>query len=58
MNWILHDSYKSKAEAQSDGQTIVKIGLSRGVKIQENKKNKKRPFELYIRANVENKPNV
>jgi hypothetical protein len=50
MSWILHDSYINKAEAQSDADTIVKIGLSKGVKIQENKKNAKRPFELYIRA--------
>lgn len=51
VNWTFHDSYKNKAEAESDGATIVKVGLSKGVKIQENKKNKKRPFELYIRTN-------
>lgn len=53
MNWILHDTYRNKAEAKSDGATIVKVGLSKGVKIIENNKDKKRPFELYIRASVE-----
>jgi hypothetical protein len=57
MNWHLHDSYSTEAEAKSDGRIIVKIGLSKGVKIQENKKDKKRPFELYIRSFTE-KPNV
>lgn len=50
MNWILHDTYKTEKEARRDGQTIVKVGLSKGVKIQPNKKNKKRPFELYVRT--------
>jgi len=53
VNWHLHDTYRTQAEAESDGVTIVKVGLSKGVKIKPNKKNKKRPFELYIRTNVE-----
>lgn len=53
MNWLLHDTYKTEKEAKRDGHTIVKVGLSKGVKIKPNKKNKKRPFELYIRASTE-----
>ena len=49
MNWLLHDTYKTQKAAERDGQTIVKVGLSRGVKIKSNKKNKKRSFELYVR---------
>lgn len=50
MNWILHDTYKTEKAAKRDGTTIVKVGLSKGVKIKPNKKNKNRPFELYVRA--------
>ena len=50
INWILHDTYKTQKEAERDGKTIVKVGLSKGVRIRPNKKNKKRPFELYIRT--------
>ena len=53
MNWTLHDTYKTQAEAESDGEIIVKVGLSKGVRIKPNKANKKRPFELYIRTNEE-----
>lgn len=50
MNWILHDTYKTEEEAEGIGAAIVEVGLSKGVKIKPNKKNKRRPFELYIRA--------
>jgi hypothetical protein len=53
MNWTLHDTYRTHEEAESDGVIIVKVGLSKGVKIKPNKKNKARPFELYIRATEE-----
>ena len=56
MNWTLHDTYKTRQEAELDGNTIVNVGLSKGVKIKTNPKNKKRPFELYIR--MTEKPNV
>jgi hypothetical protein len=53
LNWVLHDTYKTEKAAKRDGQTIIKVGLSKGVKIKPNKRNKKRPFELYIRAFLE-----
>jgi hypothetical protein len=48
MNWILHDNYKTQKEAKAYGTKIINLKLSKGAKIKENKKNKKRPFELYI----------
>ena len=55
MNWLLHDTYKTEKAAKLDGDTIVKVGLSKGVMVKENKKNKQRQFELYIRTIMENK---
>lgn len=48
MTWVFHDSYKTQKEAKAHGVTIIKCGLSKGAKVKSNKKNKKRPFELYI----------
>jgi hypothetical protein len=46
-NWTFHDSYKTKEDAQVEGENIVKVGLAKGVKIIKEGK-KSRPFLLYI----------
>lgn len=45
--WIFHDSYKTKEDAQLEGENIVKVGLAKGVKVIAGGK-KRRPFLLYI----------
>lgn len=45
--YIFHDSYKTKEEAQIEGENIVKVGLAKGVKVVKEGK-KSRPFLLYI----------
>lgn len=45
--YIFHDSYKTQEDAQVEGESIVKIGLAKGVKIVKEGK-KSRPFLLYM----------
>ncbi len=47
MDWIFHDSFKTKKKANKIGDDIVKIGLASGVKI-TNRGKKSRPYMLYI----------
>jgi hypothetical protein len=47
MSWIFHDSYKTKEDAQVEGENIVKLGLAKGVKVIKGGK-KVRPFLLYV----------
>jgi hypothetical protein len=49
MNWTFHDNYKTEAEARSYGDQIIKLNFSKGAKVVKNNKDKKRPFELYVR---------
>ena len=46
-DYIFHDSYKTKEDAQVEGENIVKVGLAKGVKVIKGGK-KSRPFLLYI----------
>jgi len=45
--WVFHDSYKTQEDAQQEGESIVKIGLAKGVKVVKEGK-KSRPFLLYM----------
>jgi hypothetical protein len=45
--WIFHDSYKTQEDAREEGESIVKLGLAKGVKVVKEGK-KARPFLLYI----------
>lgn len=47
MAWVLHDSFKSKKEAKTLGQSIVEVGIAKGIKVVKGR-NKLRPYELYI----------
>jgi hypothetical protein len=46
-NWILHDSFKSQEEVEEIANSIVVLGLTKGIKIKKSN-DKKRSFELYI----------
>jgi len=47
MDWVFHDSFKTKKSANKAGDDIVKLGLAAGVKITSRGK-KSMPFMLYI----------
>lgn len=47
VSWVFHDSYKTKEDAYTEGESIVKLGLAKGVKVVKEGK-KARPFLLYV----------
>jgi len=51
--WVFHDSYKTQTDAVIEGNSIVNMGLVKGVRI-EKKGKKSRPFLLYILPHIKN----
>lgn len=47
MTWVLHDTFKNKKEATELGESIVEVGIAKGIKVRKGR-NKLRPYELYI----------
>jgi len=47
MSWVLHDTFMTKQSAKEFGESIVEVGLAKGIKIVRSR-NKIRPYELYI----------
>lgn len=47
MDWVFHDSFKTKKKANETGDHIVKLGFAAGVKVTSRGK-KSRPYMLYI----------